>query len=690
MTVQISDTFDNVHGFSDYDTDYLAQPINAHVATNRHIDVRIFDTVGITRPRTMLDLDGDAMSDLDTTPMSELDAVVVVPGEHWADYGGSTGATLDVAADGTYGTTGGIGKFAIHKGWRSAKLTCDGAALAYALESTWPTGGGSAIQVDITPFDTFSVLVDQSAMAVARVTAVSVQFNNDPNGAFGGATDSSVYALTQSGSEWTNAVTTLTADVNCNMATITGMRIYLHDDNTHHPVAGDKIYVLGVRAYTTGYNPGATGDDINTKRGAAVPSIPFDLSDVHASVQPMIRGTTGDLASDPRPIDATTRLHIKPGALAFSSNGSRSIAQLFFRDDRASQNIITTQLEAYNGAIQWRLTERVAGVVTSAAVSPTVISSGGTWTTFLSTYDYWVWEVTVKGTAVRAKLYASDANGSLRSVFYDSGLLDIGLTKKRGRVGWGLAYNLDRDFQFFNFSGFGLAYSTLITAPANSYYPVDGVQLIAAFSQDDNLFTEFTGTPTPVLDTQRTISADGSFRGTGPMASNSFSIQADPEQAYLSFDMWVPSQVAASNQPRIVLRGVGTSTPDVILPPLELQGNQWNHIEIELGESALLIGVIYRLFIERAEGQGTTYEWNVDNMVIGQRNVRWSACADGTDNWIEFRDTVNDEAGALHFPHDRRGNQLQIKAEALTTKAWIAPFTFKPHTAELGKPKYLP
>jgi len=677
MTIIIPDNFDNELGFSDYDTDPDDQPLPAAYLSNQHTDIRIFDTTGQTRDRTMADLDTppEDMVDLDGDTMVTLENIQVVPGENWSTTGTGGVISATTAEDGSAG----IGPWFNYGGWRALKFDCNGATLNKFLTSDWPSGA-AGLEVDISQMNTISLVIDDSGLTnTGKVATVTIQLNSDILGAFGNGVDSNVITMTQTGKEWHANISSITGS--CDLTRVTGVKINIKDDTTHHPANTDILYMFALRAYVTGYDP-SIGVDINTRRDAVMMPVTFDLAAPSAPL-PLVRGSTTNDMGDPRTQDGTGRLVIRTGLLTATTPNYNTFG-LIFREDRDQDHYLIVYLDVASDSVRWRADWHDGGVI-SQSYGPFDIGAGARADLFAQ--DYFVFSIDVRSLTITINLYQSDGNEHLNTLVYTDTITADTISTLRGRQGWYASF-YDRDMQVQQFYGFALAFSTMITRPQVSFTPVDGCQISAAYSIDDNLFLDFTSNPLPpVIDNQRALSADGSFLTNGPIFSNSFLI-FNFEQAYIEFDIWVPNQVAPENQPNLVLRSP-SSTTDVAFPPLDLQGNQWNHIYIDLAETQAIGGILYNLYLERAQGQGTTYTWNVDNFVIGLRNVAWRARSLSTGDWIEFRDTVNDDAAGVHFPHDQRGKELQIQAEALTETAWIGPFTYKPRYAQLGKPTYL-
>ena len=676
MTVLIPDIFDGEQGFAEYDSTYENQPIPAALLTNRHVDLRIFDLAGLQRPREMTDFEIPplTMTGMDGDTMTFLEEVLLIPGETWSVASGTGGAiSSTMATDGFAG----VGEWTAYNSWRALRFDCNGATLATTLLSNWPLGSTGA-STDISQQNVLSLVIDDSALTnTNKVHAVTMKLNSDPLGAFGNGHDSATITLTQSGKQWTANVSGITGS--CDLTAVTGLQVTISDDGTHHPTNGQSFYLFAIRAYQTGYDP-SVGLDINTRRGAVGVPVTFTVT-APSSTVPMIRGTTANDPGDPRPQDGTGRLCMRLGELKIATGGPVNTIGVVFREDRATENYVDVLFNFSATAATWQV--KIVNAGSASTSSATSIGSGNL--TTLTSLSYFIFEASIQTNKVTVTLYESDANETLGPIFYTSTQQFTTVPALRGRMGW-YANFVDRDPQIQSFNGFALAFSTLITTPMQSLTPVDGVQLNAAYSLDDNLFTTFSGNPAPpAIDTQRTLSGS-SFLTNGPIVSNTFLIN-NFNQSYLEFDIWVPAQVSPANQPAVVLRSP-VSAGEIDFPPLGLQGNQWNHIYIDFAETQAAGGIIYQVYLERTEGTGTSYQWNVDNFVIGARNVAWSARSNPLSNWVEFRDTVNDATGGVHFAHDDRGSALQIQAEALTQGAWIGPFSYQPRYAQLGRPIY--
>lgn len=101
--------------------------------------------------------------------------------------------------------------------------------------------------------------------------------------------------------------------------------------------------------------------------------------------------------------------------------------------------------------------------------------------------------------------------------------------------------------------------------------------------------------------------------------------------------------------------------------------NQWNNFEIPIHST--LIPSNYFFQIHQTGFYNDTFY--IDNISLDHESVIWELSVDGGNLWLPFLSSINNPYKALHMP--MAGNQIRIKATAVSDRAWIGQgYEFKP------------
>jgi hypothetical protein len=364
---------------------------------------------------------------------------------------------------------------------------------------------------------------------------------------------------------------------------------------------------------------------------------------------------------------------------------------------------------------------------------------------FLSNTEY-LMTCSVEDSSARVRIYQLNPDKSVKQEpVFDSTLIeDDGVFRRRkGRVGWKATLG-DANAYVRSIRPRNIVFAEYKSAPLMSFTPVDGAQLFAAFSSNEELWNrEFTLYPPETnaarlsRDTVRTtdIEIPGqqegdsdklSFRvdttgaerkvgiATGPIRFSNFS------QAEIHFSIWFSGQpqtrekketkvpaafpgrikfapffpsggyTTISETPvgNIEARLVSEEGTVVPLTMPELEPNQWQKVILRIPEEQIVQTGKYYLQILQPTLFATT--WWVDAIFIFERAVQWSARSVVSDPWnsiyapwTDFREIVNvNHKGILLSP---RGKELQLRARALRQDAIVKAPKIVPRYASLGR-----
>jgi hypothetical protein len=340
----------------------------------------------------------------------------------------------------------------------------------------------------------------------------------------------------------------------------------------------------------------------------------------------------------------------------------------------------------------------------------------------------------LEGSGARARLFALNKDKSVvQEPVFDSTLIeDDGVFRRRqGRVGW-KALLADNDAYVHSIRPRSIVFAEYKSTPLTSFTPVDGAQLFANFTGNEELWNQgFEITPSDssavVLsrDKSRTLSGE-SFRVDTNGTEKNVGITTDLiefidfTQAEIRFFLWFTGEprtvetLEIKHQasfpghhkypPFFPSKGFTTFDQEMIgnltaqlvseegtvipLPMPELETNQWQEVTLRLPTNEIVQTGKYRVQILQPTLIASS--WWVDNISIFERSVQWSARSVISDPWnsnyapwTDFRELVNvNRKGILLSP---RGKDLQLRARALRQNATIKTPKIIPRYASLGR-----
>lgn len=308
----------------------------------------------------------------------------------------------------------------------------------------------------------------------------------------------------------------------------------------------------------------------------------------------------------------------------------------------------------------------------------------------------------VEEDSFQVRLYPVTANGVVQygSLLYDTGhIVDDFLVKRRkGRIGWeidmddGSAHIEEIRTRFLNFAEYR-------SQPFVSHTPVEGAQLFAEFSPDDELVTTVADGRTGgfvTVDTNKSLSGqsyrinnNGSQQDAGARTNVIEFENFDDYQ--IELDVWYPQwALDAGNFLKLYL--IDDFQNMIALNFGNLTGDTWVHRSLTPVEgNAALTGRYYLSFEQPTPGLAT--EWWLDNVHVRRRSVRWEARSQVDDpwgdtpaQWTNFRDKVNNEHDGILFPE--RDKSLQVRGKALRQNVTLGQVQVVPKYAELGRPTF--
>lgn len=677
MTYALNEPFNDTEGrwdqYAPWDGTEQSDSAKGFLTTQKHVDLRCFRVVSDLDPRPLSEVDVQTGTQLDAQTQTQLETkpAVNIVDELWA----LTGTGLNTMT---------TGEIAARGGWSGIQALTDGGAINCTLTSSITTA------IDISPGTNLSIIFPDFN---TFDTATSyVQLSSDPAGAFGTGHDSAQVFFSSNAAampELRLPVASFAA-AGFDDTKVTGVKIGLVKATA--PSAGLTFTMMAIRSLDPAWV--VSWLDFDTRIGAVYRPVTLDGNTTTGTVAQAFQFVRGDGGKDdPIPADVCMGVYFYPGGLTSPNDATGLSYNTLAFIMREQKNISTNTGSHIEAGVQFNDTEvnfyakyvsRVAGVdqPDAGVYTLTNIVNGP----FDSSKRY-LMLIQIKGTQIIPKIYTVYTNGDVESIVW-SGLGTITNTAyvyRNGRVGF-IADLLTRDAYVDAITVSPQGFAELITETFTSRTPVDGAQLSAVYSSDLNLFTGFSSGAT--LDLTKTISGNGSYRSTAQMTMDTFLVD-DWTQMYLNLSVWVSSAVTEFNQPTIILNGVEDPVTKVLDTAL-LKAAQWNNLTFDLGLFRdLPTGMSY--FFSIVPGiepdQPLGFYW-VDEITIGRRRVSWAAKATANGLWREFKNTVNNPYGAIHFTPEERGTQLQIKADALTEDAWVASFNLFPRYASLGLPRW--
>lgn len=676
MTYAISDDFNDPRGrwmgFAPYDSTESFDEGIAFLTNQEHVDLRSFRVFSerVAVPQNP-DLDLVTQSVLDALPQTDLETA---PGRNLKDELWALTATGGTNNNLT------VGKRAAYGGWSAAQFTTNGSALGATLESV------IAEQIDISHETSLSMVFPDYHNFDTATSYIQLC----SHGTFGAGHDSAQVHFNLNTSSQPHLKLALSgfAASGFDLTKVTGVRIHLVKASA--PAAASVITIMAIRAIKSTWTESAL--DFDTRIGVVTVPVSLDgnpYAGIVAQNFEYVRGDGGK--NDPIPADASINVYFYPGGeVANDATGTdyNKIA-VILREKTDAGAGTGSHIEA---SILFNDTDTSfeAKRVDSTGGSPGTRTNHGVYDapigTALDPGKHYVFHIEIKGTRIDASLYETDINRVVGNFVWhlSQTLTDTNYVYRNGRVGF-IADLITRDAYVDEISVSPTGFASLTTEIYESRSPVDGAQLAAIYASDENLWSDFFGSDT-LIDQTKTVSGTGSYRTSKSLTTNTF-ISDDWTQTYLDLAIWVPSIVTLSNQP-IILLNTPTDQEHIVMP--RLQPAQWNLLHFDLGVFRnLLSGIGYSITIQSAPDPDKPLgNFWVDETIIGRRRVAWSARATSTGPFRQFRDLVNNPSGAIHFPANERGTQLQLRAEALTQDAWVSSFKLFPRYAQLGLPVY--
>lgn len=679
MTYTLAETFDDPQGrwqeYAPWDGSIYSEADKAILTTNRHVDIRNFrvftDLVPVPQDP---DLDTAFQSNLESplpqTSLEEKPGLAAYT-ENWEQTG--TGFNLDLI----------VGKLANHEGWSGLQFTTAGGNLATFLESiTVDT------PVDISTMDDVAVVFPDHNSFDDLLSYI--QFTSDPQGNFGTGYDSDQVFFSENTSVMPQLLIPIAnftsgADANWDNTAITGVKMYLYEVA---PTVNSIVTVMAMRGFDSAWQESWL--DFDTRLGAVCIPVTLDGAPYAGTQLQEFEFIRGDgTQNDPIPVDGGYNIYFYPGgevgAQALDPLTNRLSLLLRERKDIPGGTGSYIQIDLLWNDVGTNFEARRVDITGGTTKTETTLNSysvGGP----LDPTKHYLFRVEIRGTEIKAKIFDTLIDKTVVSTVWNqpTTLTDVEFLNRTGRVGFVAAF-VDRDAYLDQIQVALTGFATLRTKVYNSRSPVDGAQLAAVYSADVNLFSSVTG-PDLLVDQTKTLSGSGSYRTAKYVETNQF-VMDDWTQSYLDLAIWVPNVVSFANQPQIILNST-TDTYSVSVP--KLQPAQWNKLHFDLGLFRdLLTGVPYSLtFQANPEPDKPLGNFWVDNVMIGRRRVAWSVRATQDGTFRYFREQINNPTGAVHFLPIERGTKLQLKAEALTSDAWVSSFKLFPRYAELGNPVY--
>jgi hypothetical protein len=325
-------------------------------------------------------------------------------------------------------------------------------------------------------------------------------------------------------------------------------------------------------------------------------------------------------------------------------------------------------------------------------------------TPLLNPDTYYYALISLDETQARIQIYSADPSTfAIGSLIFDSGIVSDSylLVRRPGRVGWSAAL-ADGDASIRSIRPTELVFAEYRSTALNSNTPVQGARLYAQSTADQQLWNSFTAvpgyggaTPTVSLDTDRTITgqsykiaitqstgfstiAQGIISNVLTPSNDSVSGIIDMSHFDLRFSVWFPSAAKATSGGLSVylLSEDGNYVP--LSVPM-FGTDHWQQMTF-YPPSPLPAGR-YQLGITYTGTIPTTF-W-IDTVEVFEDALTWSARANPTDPWVDFRDLVNSDSSGVVL---NRGTALQLRAQAHRQDAIIVgPPKLVPQYARFGR-----
>lgn len=279
-------------------------------------------------------------------------------------------------------------------------------------------------------------------------------------------------------------------------------------------------------------------------------------------------------------------------------------------------------------------------------------------------------------------------------------------TVQRGRLGLLVSLS-DNDAYIGDIRPQSLVFAEYISKPFISRTPVKGVQIFANYSSNKELFTNqwspFSSStalpllsqdhsqtlttystkvqiidtsssyiyPSPTLLPSPNLYPQGNFQGivSQPLleVNDPVSGISDFNNLLIKFAIWSPFSFIDQEEP--TFQGYLIGKYQTI--PLNIfisQPNQWNFFSYTFyGQEANYINGIYQLAIYA--NADVAYTWWIDAISVSQYTISWGATNDPLVAFTNANSIMNNPNSGIVFMQP--GNQLQVRAQALTQDAFI-------------------
>lgn len=672
MTYTLDEPFNDPEGrwdeYAPWDAAINFDAVDGFLTTQQHADIRSFNnyTHVVAVPQNP-DLDDEQQSVMDADLQTSLETKAGAPlaQENWL-MPTTTGSTGTIT----------VGKIAARGGWSGLQFSTNGSALNVVLTSAVTPG------IDISFANNISLIFPDYNTFDGTST---IQFTSDPHGVFGNGFDSAAVTFSSNTSVMPQLLLPVAsfAHSGFNNTSITGVKITLAKASA--PASGQTVTLMALRAVVSAWTESAL--DFDTRMGTV--KVPVTLTgNIYAGTVAknfqFVRGNGGK--DDPIPSDFAMNMYFYPGGETSPNDAHGSTFNYIAFILREKKNLSGGTGSHIEAGLSFNDSSTT---FTSFFVDQTGTKTGLHTVTIggaLASNQHFLFRVEIRGTQLVVKIYETDINLAVSSLYWQTTITDAAYVHRYGRVGF-IGGLVSRDAYIDQIEVAPTAYAELQSEVFNSRTPVDGVRLAAVYAPDLNLFTNASA-PDLLIDQTKTLSGSGSYRTAIGLTTNSFEVD-DFTQMYLDIAIWVSSALTTSNKPGIFLNT--TSGPEMFPVP-NLQPAQWNVLHFDMGLfSNFITGTSYSLSVLAAANPDKPLgNFWVDSINVGRRQVAWYARASSTAVYQDFKGLVNTPTGALHFVKYQRGTQLQIKAVALTNTAWVSNFRAFPRYAELGAPVYSP
>lgn len=308
----------------------------------------------------------------------------------------------------------------------------------------------------------------------------------------------------------------------------------------------------------------------------------------------------------------------------------------------------------------------------------------------------------LKDDSMRVRIYGIDQVGNIdrSNLVLDSGQIidDVLIKRRKGRFGWWGQF-VDGDAYLYNIKTRGVNYGEIRTKKFGSITPVKGVSVYAGNTSSKELFTEIAPTPwtsppvAVVLDP--TASATGNaYKITSTPGASLQGIMTNPflldsfTDLRISFNVKFPALASQTPGSNLTAFLIGQYSQTIPMNVSAFKDDTWAKVRVDLKDTLIQTGSYHLVLVQTRPVAATT--WWLENLSIQTAAIRWSARSHGSDawgldndQWIPAGVTLNSLNGGMVFPE--KGNDLQVRGEALRQDAAIYEFKTIPQYATLGR-----